>query len=248
MNDLCMHMHSWLLHNRGWRSTTPPEEMVAHIAGCSHCRSSLLLLLTNLLDPPAPSLYIACADIEFQLAAFVDLEQTKGLQTAVHTFPDAWWHTLHCPECSALYQDLQKCAQLPEVPWVAPIGVNPSLDRRNTFPVQNQVLQHMLRHLLLLGSAWNTQSQDMLINKYPFGSGMIEIMLRPTRDNSFELVVQTHPPVEGVAVVRFAGLDLRAPLNAEGYATINGLKAEQFATIPTGLSLVIESLPIEPCP
>lgn len=240
MNTMCAEIETWLRQAHGASGVSlPPDELVAHISACPHCRGQLLALLAKLMGPQALS-DMACAAVEQELAAFVDYERSKGLAVAARTFPAIWWHTLVCPSCDALYRNLQQLAELPIERWVASTP-----QRQTLWPISIQLDIGMIRQMRgfaqKLGRAWGPQQADMVIAEQQNTLGEIQIFLRRTPNEGFALIIQTRPPIEGTVVIALDDTSFCAPIDAQGAAVFDNLTDELFnADAASKLTLFIE--------
>lgn len=220
-------------------ASAPPDELVAHIADCPHCRGQLVALLAELMRPQKlVDLPCAAAD---DLAAFVDYERTHGLAAAARSFPSIWWSTLVNPSCDELYRDLQRLAELPAVPWARGISQKLKLTLSIVIQVNLGTIRKMLGLDQRLGTTWGAKQADVLLADTEETIGAIQIFLRRMPSQGFALVVQTNPPIMGVAILALAGTSFRAPIDAQGQALFEHLTEDLLhADATSKMTLTIE--------
>jgi hypothetical protein len=245
MDHMSAQIEAWLRQARtGGFANTPSDELIEHIASCAQCRGQLLALLAELMGPVAPR-DLPCAAVADDMAGFVDYERAHGLAAAARTFPTVWWNTLVCPSCDELYRDLQELAALPVEPWVAsperialPLPVLLSI----VIEVSMGAVRRLIGLERKLGPAWGAQQSEVVIaEKQQETLGAIQIFLRRMPNEGYALVVQTNPPISGVAVLVLAGTSFRAPLDTQGCALFEYLTDDLLRADPTSkLTLTIE--------
>lgn len=99
---------------QAWFTTTPTfweefhldSELVEHVSACPSCRARLMLLLNQLLDITHDPEQTDIEDCPEELLTYIDLEQERGVATAIRAFPHVWWHLWQCEECSERYEDI----------------------------------------------------------------------------------------------------------------------------------------------
>ncbi|NTU84649.1 MAG: hypothetical protein HGA45_35675 [Chloroflexales bacterium] len=230
MSVICSRVDTWLIQPRNADdSARPPDDLIGHATGCPRCRGVLLTLFAERLGPRTTVTDTPCPIIEEQLPAFADYERAHGLLAAARAFPDVWWHTQACPRCDELLGAMHELAALPAAPWAASAARQrwlPSL--RGMLQVQASLILQLLGMQQRLGAAWGPAQTSMVIAEEHDDIGSVQISMRREAAGGIVLVIETRPPVEGVAVLSIADMHLRAPFDAEGCAVFDGLTESLF--------------------
>lgn len=235
MDKQCARVNRWLLQAN---PLEPPEDLVRHVQGCLRCRGMLALISSNLVRMHPALADLDINTIDDQLPAFIDYERAHGPIAAAQAFPLVWWYLQISPAGAAAYAELVELSTIPLPLFGSTIRVRlpyPSVER----PIRD--IQQKLQANRYLGQAWGDDGETDVLAEEDLDTVRITLSLRRERDQQATLVVQVDPPAQGTAVIHIADLQLRATIDAQGYAIFPNLDSTlMLADANAALKVVIE--------
>lgn len=220
--DIAIWIQRSILSNEQVPATAP---LVSHVATCSICQGALTLLALQALQLPDIPPSLPCDRCQNDLAAFIDLEQSKGSATAARRLPSFWWHLWTCQECAEDY-DLGRqviAAIGRDAPWKAePIAPRiPSHGPRHTPRKPLVYLNRQYLSKALTTGTLRGYGDDIVVAKGNVSDLQYILSVRSLANAMWQITVTTKPPIQGQILFTLGEQHFRAHFNAQGTAYVS---------------------------
>lgn len=227
----CHQVQSWLeKYHHPEPLEPPPADLCEHIATCSTCRGTLVLLTTTLAQQPIswdPKTHV---EFERDLAAYIDTERAGGLVSAIRTYPHVWWHIWICTDCAEMYQltmalvEAEAAEELAPPPTPQP-SKRAKLKLLERFRLSPTSIERALFNRPQLGVQWGSDNRTsgklkkVLIER-EISEFHVTLSVRQEADNEWQLLVSLTPVTSGQIKLVINNSVFQAQLNQSGNDTV----------------------------
>ena len=224
----CTEVQHWINPSTDNPLVAPPTpDLCAHVAQCYQCRTALLLQATELLQVPLDIVPTSCAACQDDLAAYIDIEQTEGLQAAIQAYPHLWWHLWICANCAETYRGVEMLQQAEELKQITPLSLDQLVGHRQPLVHTVTLPRRWLASLLAphYGVAWGDRGAGSVIHEEEDEGRQITVSMQK-QAGAWSIHVAITPPIAGDLLVTLGDERFRATIDPNGVATVGPIPSQ----------------------
>lgn len=242
----CPEVQYWMNLSADTALIAPPTpELCAHVVQCDRCRTALLLQATELLCVPLDIAPASCALCQDDLAAYIDIERSEGIQAAIQAYPHLWWHLWSCTDCAETYRGVEALQQTEELQPITPLLFDKLVGHRQPLMRMVTLPRRWLAALLAprYGVAWGDRGGGSVIHEEEDEGRQITVSVQK-QAGAWIIRVTITPPIAGDLLVTLGDERFRATIDPNGSATVGPIPP-QLLQQSVGPDLTIQIEPSE---